>query len=586
MLTYVQNLVPYGSVLLSALVAAIPIFFFFFALIILKLKAYKAGFLTTVLAIVIAFVVYGMPLQLGGLAALQGALYGFFPIGWIVTMAVFLYNLTLHTGQFDLIKQSISSITDDRRLQVLLISFCFGAFLEGAAGFGTPVAITAAILIGLGFEARYAACLCLLANTAPVAFGGLGIPVIVGAQITGISLEASGKQLAFIIPVLGIIVPFYLVTVMSGWKGLKEVLPATILCAFTFTVAMFATSYYLGPILPDIVASIASLVVMAAFLRVWKPKNVWRFPTDAPIDTNKKSLSFKEVLYAWSPFLILITCIGAWGSKAVKGILSLPTITFAVPVLHNAIINPATNSPIPSIFKFDFLATAGTSIFVATILASIVAGVSIADYVKIFKKTISSLKWSLVTIATVLAFAYVGNAAGLTITMGKAIASTGTLFPFLACIVGWIGVFVTGSDTSANALFGKLQTTGWQSVGSSPVMGIGANLAGGGVGKMISPQSIAIAAAATGLEGKEDQLYRFSLRHSVVLLLILCTWTYLLYNGGILESFVVYDTVGHIAQTTQAAVSYGEGIAILAGALVFAVVLTATLKSVRRPHNS
>lgn len=542
---YQQIYDPLQSIYLSALVAAIPIVFFFLALVVMKMKAYVAGGLTTLLAIIIGAFVYGMPVSLGFASAVHGAVYGLFPIGWIVLMAVFLYDLTVHTGQFEIIKKSISSITDDRRFQVLLISFCFGAFLEGAAGFGTPVAITAAILIGLGFDSKYAACMCLLANTAPVAFGGLGIPILVGAEVTQMNPDVVAKQLAMILPLLGIIVPFYLIAVMCGVKSMLEVVPGIFVCAITFSIAMWASAYYMGPILPDVIAAIVSMVCLTLFLKVWQPKTIWRFPSDPPIQENKEKLTFKEILYAWSPFLVLIIFIGAWGVKSIKALLDTVTISFAVPVLNNAILNGTTHQAIKMTFAFNWLSAAGTAILLAAVVSALIARMSISEFFTVFGKTFSNLKWSLVTIATVLAYAYVGNNSGMTTTLGYAVANTGDFFPFFACIVGWIGVFVTGSDTSANALFGKLQTTAFEAVHSLPILGMGANLAGGGVGKMISPQSIAIASAATGLEGREGELYRFSLRHSFVLLMIMCIWLYLLHtgavNGGFFDIFVVHD---------------------------------------------
>ncbi len=527
---YQQIYDPMNAIGLSALVAAVPIIFFFIALVVLKMKAYVAGFLTTALAIGIAFVVYGMPVFLGVASAAHGALYGLFPIGWIVLMAVFLYNLTIKTGQFETIKDSISFITDDRRLQVLLISFCFGAFLEGAAGFGTPVAITAAILIGLGFESKQAACMCLLANTAPVAFGGLGIPVLVGAEVTQLDPMAVSQQLALILPVLGVFVPFYLVLVMSGWKSMLEVAPAIAVCAVTFGAAMFASAYYMGPILPDIIAALVSMVSLTLFLKVWKPKETWRFATDAPVKEKVNTLTTGKVIYAWSPFLVLIGFIGCWGVPAIKKALDTVTITFAMPGLNEAILSGTTHQVLKFSFALNWMSAAGTAIFLAAVVAALIARMSLTEFAQVFGETLNNLKWSLLTIAMVLAYAYVGNNSGMTTTLGYAVASTGELFPLFACVVGWIGVFVTGSDTSANALFGKLQTTAFEAVHSIPVLGMGANLAGGGVGKMISPQSIAIASAATGLVGREGELYRFSLRHSAFLLALMCVWVYMLHR--------------------------------------------------------
>ena len=352
---YQQIVDPLHNIGLSALIALIPIIFFFIALVVLKIKAYVAGLATTAIAILLAAAVYSMPVSLGIASAFYGAVYGLFPIGWIVFNAVFLYNMTLETGQFEIIKKSISSIADDRRLQVLLISFCFGAFLEGAAGFGAPVAITAAMLIGLGFEGKYAACMSLLANTAPVAFGGLGIPILVGAEVAGIDADSISKQLAFVLPFLALIVPFYLIAVMSGRKGLKEVWPATLVCAATFAGTMFLTAYYMGPILPDVMAAIVSLICLSLFLKVWQPKTVWRFEKDTPVVPSATKLTVKEIVYAWSPFIVLIIFIGNWGYTPVGALLDAVTLKFNVPLLDQAIISSTSNAALPVIFKFNWL---------------------------------------------------------------------------------------------------------------------------------------------------------------------------------------------------------------------------------------
>lgn len=572
---YQQIVDPLHNIGLSALIALIPIIFFFIALVVLKIKAYVAGLATTAIAILLAAAVYSMPVSLGIASAFYGAVYGLFPIGWIVFNAVFLYNMTLETGQFEIIKKSISSITDDRRLQVLLISFCFGAFLEGAAGFGAPVAITAAMLIGLGFEGKYAACMSLLANTAPVAFGGLGIPILVGAEVAGIDADSISKQLAFVLPFLALIVPFYLIAVMSGLKGLKEVWPATLVCAATFAGTMFLTAYYMGPILPDVMAAIVSLICLSLFLKVWQPKTVWRFKKDTPVVPSATKLTVKEIVYAWSPFIVLIIFIGNWGYTPVGALLDAVTLKFNVPLLDQAIISSTSNAALPVIFKFNWLSAAGTAIFISALLSAAIAHMAPKSIIALLKKTFGALKWSLVTIAMVLAYAYVGNNSGMTTTMGYAIASTGSLFPLLACLIGWIGVFVTGSDTSANALFGKLQTTAFDTIHSLPILGITANLSGGGVGKMISPQSIAIAAAATGLEGREGELYRFSLRHSIVLLLFMCVLIYSIHTSFMEKSFLQILTVQDataLSTISKAAISSAPGFISL-GVSILAILL-------------
>ncbi|WP_196594431.1 L-lactate permease [Pectinatus sottacetonis] len=519
---YMQNFDPLNNMILSALLAFLPIAYFFIVLIVFKVKGHWAAISTTVLAIILAGWVYKMPIILSVMSAVHGALYGLFPIGWIVIGAVFLYNISVKTGQFEIIKKSIISITNDRRLQVLLIAFSFGAFLEGAAGFGTPVAITSAMLIGMGFKAKKAACLSLLANTAPVAFGGLGIPVLVAGQVTGFSGAYLAKLLAFICPIIGFIVPFYLIIVMTGLKGIKEVWPAVLVTSVSFSIPMCLSSYFLGPILPDIVASLCSMIALVLFLKIWQPKHIYRFENESAVEEKHESLSTKTVIKAWSPFIILIIFIADWGMKSVESLLNMVNVSFGLPYLNNAIINGTTNAPILAVFKFNWLSAAGTGIVLAAFMSCIILHVSLGKSISIFGSTLNELKIALLTISGVLAYAYVANNSGMTTTMGLVVSKTGKWFPLFAPIVGWLGVFVTGSDTSANALFGKLQTTAFQAVGILPVMGIGANLAGGAVGKMISPQSIAIAAGTTGLTGKEGEIYKFSIKHSIILLTMIC----------------------------------------------------------------
>lgn len=523
---YIQNFDPLGNMVESALLAFLPIIYFFITLIVFKVKGHWAAITTTILAIILSAFVYDMPVVLAVMSAIHGALYGLFPIGWIVIGAVFLYNISVKTGQFEIIKKSIISITNDRRLQLLLIAFSFGAFLEGAAGFGTPVAITSAMLIGMGFKAKKAACLSLLANTAPVAFGGLGIPVLVAAQVTGISGDYIAKLLALICPVVGFIVPFYLIIVMTGIKGLLEVWPAVLVTSVFFSVPMALSSYFLGPILPDIVASLASMIALVVFLKIWQPKHVYRFENEKDSADENVSLGIKTIIKAWSPFIVLIIFIADWGMKSVSSILDSLNILIPMPFLNNAILNSTTNKAVAAIFNLNWLSAAGTGIVIAAFMSCIILHVSVGKSLSIFTSTLSELKVALVTISGVLAYAYVANNSGMTTTMGLLVSKTGNMFPLFAPIVGWLGVFVTGSDTSANALFGKLQTTAFSAVGILPVMGIGANLAGGAVGKMISPQSIAIAAGTTGLTGKEGEIYKFSMKHSIILLAIICCIIY------------------------------------------------------------
>lgn len=566
---YIQNFDPLNNMFLSAALAFLPIIYFFITLIVFKMKGHWAAITTTVLTIILAGIVYDMPVALSVMSAVHGAFYGLFPIGWIVIGAVFLYNISVKTGQFEIIKQSIVSITDDRRLQLLLIAFSFGAFLEGAAGFGTPVAITSAMLIGMGFKAKKAACLSLLANTAPVAFGGLGIPVLVAAQVTGFSGDIIAKLLALICPIIGFIVPFYLIVVMSGLKGLKEVWPAVLVTSLSFSIPMALSSYFLGPILPDIVASLASMLALVIFLKVWQPKNVFHFEHEKPSSASTVKLSKKTIIKAWSPFIVLILFIADWGMKSVLSVLNTVSILIPLPYLNNAILNSTTNSPIAAVFNLNWLSAAGTGIVIAAFMSCIILRVSVSRSLGIFASTLKELKLALLTISGVLAYAYVANNSGMTTTMGLLVSKTGNLFPLFAPIVGWLGVFVTGSDTSANALFGKLQTTAFEAVGIMPMMGIGANLAGGAVGKMISPQSIAIAAGTTGLTGKEGEIYKFSMKHSMILLAIICCIIYF-FDSIFVEILKAEDITGAAQSAAGSTAAGSTGLIILA--ITFIVV--------------
>lgn len=524
---WTQNFNPTGTLALSAGVAATPILFLCWALAIRKMKGYLAALATTSIAVVIAIGVYGMPAGLAVAATLHGVAYGLFPIGWIVVSAVFLYNLTVSTGQFDVIKESIARITEDRRLQALLIGFSFGAFLEGAAGFGTPVAISAGMLAGLGFVPMYAAGLCLIANTAPVAFGAIGVPIIVAGQVTGIDDHVISQMVGRQLPLLSVIVPFYLVMLMSGWRGLREVWPAALVSGASFAVAQWATSNYLGPMLPDIISSLASIVCLVLLLRVWSPSHVFRFDGEtAAGGITGRGPGGLAVLRAWSPFVLLTLLVGNWGLPPVKLVLDTVAARFPVPWLHAAVVSPTTGNPIAAIYTFNWLSAAGTAILLSAILSAVVMRVPPARVARIFAATLRSLAYPLVTIGSVLGLAYIGNASGMMTTLGLSLAATGALFPFFSPWLGWLGVFITGSDTSANAVFGKLQAVTADRLGLDPVLTVAANSSGGVTGKMISPQSIAVACAATGLVGRESELFRFTIGHSLVFVTIIgiVTW--------------------------------------------------------------
>ena len=523
---WIQTIDPLKNIPLSAIVAAIPVIFIFWALI-KKMKGYITSLLALAIAIFIALLIYGMPLKLAMLSTLHGSLYGLFPISWIIISAVFLFNVTVKSGQFEVIKSFMASITPDRRLQALLIAFSFGAFLEGAAGFGAPVAISGAMLVGLGFNPLYAAGLCLIANTAPVAFGSVGTPIIMASRMSDIPELAISQMVGRTLPLLSLLIPFYLVTLMSGFKKSLEVMPAILVSGISFAFVQWFTSNYMGPMLPDILAGIASILSLLFLLKYWKPKSIWRFKEEPALQTSVEiKYTSLQILRAWSPFIIMTLFIIAWGFQPVKDILnSIGFIKFKIPGLDNAILQPDGN-PLPiKAFDFNYLSTPGTAVVFATLISIPLIGISIRESIKIFGATLKQLMFPIITIAAVVGYAFIANYAGMSITMAGALASTGVLFPFFSPILGWLGVFLTGSDTSANALFGKLQAQTADTLGFDPLVTVSANATGGVTGKMISPQSIAVGAAAVGLVGKESDLFRFTFKHSFIMLFIVCVLT-------------------------------------------------------------
>ncbi|KAA6450718.1 L-lactate permease LutP [Bacillus swezeyi] len=551
---WTQVYTPLGNSLpLSSLAALIPILYFFWALAIKRMKGHTAGLTTLVIALVLAVFVYGMPAEKAVMSASQGAVYGLLPIGWIIITSVFLYKLTVKTGQFEVIRSSVLSITDDRRLQALLIAFSFGAFLEGAAGFGAPVAISAALLAGLGFNPLYAAGICLIANTAPVAFGAIGIPIIAVEGPTGIPAMEISKMVGRQLPFLSVFIPFYLIVIMSGFRRSLEVLPAILVSGVSFAVTQYLSSNFLGPELPDILSAIVSLVALAVFLKFWKPKTTFKFPheKEAAAAAEAEQPEYRQGAYsagrifkAWTPFLLLTAMVSLWGIPAVKQALtghyegSNPLLivlneagsrlSFApgVPFLHNQILD-SSGKPIEALYKLELLGSAGTAILIAAVLTKYVTAIAWKDWGAVLIDTLKELRKPVLTIASVVGFAYVTNSSGMSTTLGMSLAMTGAMFSFFSPVLGWLGVFITGSDTSANLLFGSLQKVTATSVGMEPVLSVAANSSGGVTGKMISPQSIAVACAAVGLAGKESDLLRFTLKHSLFLLFLVCMITFL-----------------------------------------------------------
>jgi lactate permease len=508
---------PLGNLGLSALVAAIPIFFLFWALAYKKMKGHWAAVGAVLIALIIAVIAYKMPVNLAILSTFYGFLFGLWPVSWIVITAIYIYNLSVETGQFEIIKNSLAAISNDRRVQAILIAFCFGAFLEGAAGFGTPVAISAAMLAGIGFNPVYASGIALLANTAPVAFGAIGIPIVVGAQVSGVDMMALSKMVGRQLPFFSIIIPLYMSVVMAGWKKTLEIWPVLLVAGGSFAITQFLVSNYLGPYLPDILSSLITIICTAIFVRIWHPKEIWTFEHEEAVEKAKLQYTLGQVFRAWAPFIILSIFIAAWGVKSVKTVLDqILTIKFPIIGLDKEIIDHV-GKPKPAVYVWNILSAAGTAILFAGILSIPVVGASLSTAIRVAGKTLNSLKWAIFTIGAILGFAYLMNYSGMAITLGLAFASTGVLFPLFSAFLGWLGVFMTGSDTSTNALFGKLQEVTARQINIDPVLTVATNSSGGVMGKMISPQSIAVATAATGLSGKEGDIFRFTFKHSVIL---------------------------------------------------------------------
>ncbi|MFZ6696751.1 L-lactate permease [Stenotrophomonas acidaminiphila] len=521
---------PAGNIWLSSLIALLPIAFFFVALAVLRMKGWLAGTLTVAIALGVALLFYRMPpLQALG-AALYGFVYGLWPIAWIILGAVFLYKASVRTGQFDIIRASILSVTADQRLQMLMVGFAFGAFLEGAAGFGAPVAITAALLVGLGFKPLYAAGLCLIANTAPVAFGAMGIPIIVAGQVTGLDAFEIGQMAGRQLPFLTLVVLFWIMAIMDGWRGIRETWPAVLVSGGAFALAQYLTSNFLGPELPDITASLASLVCLTLFLRRWQPRRIFRFDDagDAGAATPVAEVprySAGRIIRAWSPFLILTALVTLWSIKPFKALFAAGgplqhwVLKLPVPGLDGQVskMPPIVDAPTAydAVYKFDWFSATGTSILLAALIAIVVLRMPARAALSTFGETVRELRTPIYSIGMVLAFAFIANYSGLSATLALALAHTGDAFTFFSPFLGWLGVFLTGSDTSSNALFSALQATTAQQIGVSDVLLVAANTTGGVTGKMISPQSIAIACAAVGLAGREADLFRFTIKHSL-----------------------------------------------------------------------
>lgn len=533
--TQVYN--PAGGALLSALLAGVPLMALFYMLAVRRAKGHYAAAVAVALSFALAIFVWRMPVGIAVSSFLHGAAFGLFPIIWIVVTAVWVYNMTVESGEFEYLKQSLARLTDDRRLQAIFIAFAFGSFIEGTAGFGTPVAITAAMLVGLGFQPLYAAGICLIANTAPVAFGAIGVPVIVAGQVSGFSDMTISAIVGRQLPFLSVIVPFWLCVVMCGFRRSLEVLPAIIVAGVCFAGSQFVFSNFHGPTLPDIMSAIIAIVGLVLLLRVWKPARVWRFAGETAVAEGGPAPAVGVVLRAWGPYVILAVMVFLWGLPQFKNMLNaMPgaVITFGWPgvdgMVHKAapILAAGKDPNYAALFSFNWLSAGGTAILLAGLLSvPLMPGYSFGKAVACFFRTISQLRFPILTIAMILGLAYLMNYSGMSSTLGIAFTMTGGLFPFFAPLLGWLGVFLTGSDTSSNALFCGMQRSTAEVVGMYPELAVAANSSGGVTGKMISPQSISVATAATNMVGQEGNLFRFALPHSLAMTVCICILTWL-----------------------------------------------------------
>ena len=523
-MTWPQTYAPMGDVFTSALVAALPVVVLLGLLAFFHARAHVAALAGLAAAWVVAVFVFGMPAPLATAAAAYGAVYGLFPIGWIVLNAIFVYDVTVKTGQFDIVKRTIAGLGDDRRIQALLIAFSFGAFIEGAAGFGTPVAISGAMLIGLGFRPLEAAGLALIGNTAPVAFGALGTPMIALNAVTHLPLDQLSAMVGRQLPFFSVIVPFWLVVVMAGWKGMREVWPACLTAGLSFAITQFLVSNYHGPWVVDIAGAIVSMLSLLVLLRFWQPRNVWRFDHDhANAATGHGAPPSRgEALRAWTPWILLTVFVFVWGLPQMKKALDgISIVRVAVPYLDKAVVRvpPVVAKPEPeaAIFNLNWLSATGTSLLLAGIVSGLVLRLSPATLIGLYGQTLWRVRTSLLTIAAMLALGYTTRYSGSDTTMGLAFASTGFLFPFFSPLLGWLGVALTGSDTSSNVLFGNLQTVTAQQIGVSPLLTAAANASGGVMGKMIDAQSIVVASVATGDAARPGDILRYVFFHSLAL---------------------------------------------------------------------
>jgi len=516
---------PLGNPVLSTLLAALPILVLLGSLGVFRIKAHYAALLGLSTSLLVGALVFGMPARMIATTAAYGASYGLFPIGWIVLNVIFLYQLTKERGYFDILRHSITGLTHDRRLQLLLVAFSFGAFIEGACGFGTPVAVTGAILIGLGFTPLAASGLSLIANTAPVAFGALGAPIIGLQGVTGLDLKELSAMVGRQLPFFSLIVPFWLIWAFAGFRGMLEIWPAILVAGVFFAIPQFLVSNFHGPWLVDVVAAVISIAAVAVFLKIWRPKRIWRFPGEEPASSTSDSAtrnSQSEILRAWVPWIILSVVVFVWGLPQTKSFLDgFSLLRFAAPGLDKLVVRipPVVARPTAegAVFNFNWLSASGSGILLASIIAGFAMGYSIPGMLRIYWKTIKLVRFSLLTIAAMMAIGFTTRYSGMDATLGLAFARTGWLYPFFGTMLGWLGVALTGSDTSSNVLFGSLQKITATQLGISPTLMAAANSSGGVMGKMIDAQSIVVASTATRWYGHEGDILRYVFFHSLAL---------------------------------------------------------------------
>jgi lactate permease len=530
---------PFNNATLSTIAAAIPVVLLLVMIASGKVKAHIAAVIALLAAIAVSVFLFTMPTGLATRAALFGVATGMFPIGWIILNVIFLYRLTVERGYFATLQQSVGNITTDRRLQLLLVAFAFGAFFEGAGGFGTPVAVTGAILIGLGFSPLAASGLSLIANTAPVAFGALGAPIQGLASVTGFDPYVLGAMVGRQLPFFSLIVPFWLIAVFAGLRGMMQIWPAILVCGVSFAIPQFLISNYINPWIVDIGASLICMACLVGFMRIWHPKEIWTSPAlrtrddsvgtltrPAPLSAATPTMTPQvdrgEVFRAWVPWIILSVIVAIWGTGWFKALVNpIFTWSYPVPGLHNIVqkVAPIVANPTaePAVFAFTYMSYTGTGVLIAAIIAGFVMGFSPLRLITAWFETIWVLRYSLITIAAMLAIGTLTRFSGVDATLGLAFAGTGILYPFFGTLLGWLGVALTGSDTASNVLFGGLQKITSNQLGLSPILMAAANSSGGVMGKMIDAQSIVVASTATNWFGHEGSILRFVFWHSIVL---------------------------------------------------------------------